>query len=87
MDWLKEICDQLTRVADHYEKTAPTVCDWANNLYIRIHENSDKVALAELLFVNRFVEERQWMPPNYAANQVYHLMSRLGQDTAGHAGF
>lgn len=77
----------LTDAADHYEKSAPTVCEYVNDLYSRINERAEEVRLSELFFVGRLLEEGQWMQPNYAANQVYHLMSRLGMNVTGHAGF
>jgi len=77
----------LTAAADRYEKTAPTVAAWCNDLYIRLDEAADRVSVSELLMVSRFVEDGVWMQPNYAANAVYHLQSRLGQDTTGQAGF
>lgn len=85
--WLDMIGAKLTEVAEHYDRAAPTVTEWANDLYIRINEAPASVALPELLMVERFVEEGAWMQPNYAANAVYHLLDRLGRDTAGQAGF
>jgi len=87
MKWLDDIENKLTGIAEHYGKSAPTVTSWAEDLYLRIKKDTTKVVLAELLFLNRFVEEGIWWHPNDAANQVYHLMHRLGQDTTGHAGF
>ena len=87
MGWLQAIQEQLTAVADHYDKTAPTVTEWANDLYIRINESPETVRLPELTMLSRFAEEGIWLQPNYAANQVYHLMHRLGMDVTGHVGF
>lgn len=84
---LNAICKALTDICETYEKTAPTVCEWANDLYIRINEDTKTVTLCELMMVPRFCEEGTWMGPNYAANSVYHLMQRLGRNTVGHAGF
>jgi hypothetical protein len=78
---------RLTEICDRYEKSAPTVHAWANDLFVRINENADAVALSELLFLGRFLEDGQCMQPNLAANQVYKLMDRLGRDTTGHAGY
>jgi len=85
--YFDEVLDTLTKAAEHYEKSAPTVSNWCNDLFIRINENGDAVALSELTFLSRFVEEDTWMQPNYAANQLYHLLHRLGRDTSGMAGF
>lgn len=77
----------VSEVVHHYEKSAPTVSAWADDLYIRLNENTASVTLNELLQCQALLEEGGWMQPNYAANKIYHLMDRLGQDTTGHAGF
>lgn len=86
-DWLDVIRDQITEIANHYAKSAPTVCDWANDLYIRINDAPDRVPLTELLAVSGFRENDQWEQANFAANRVYKLLHRLGRDTTGMAGF
>jgi len=85
--WLDAIRSELEAVAGHYDKAAPTVCDWANGLYARLNDEPDSVRLVELLAVERFREAGQWENPNVAANRIYKLMHRLGQDTTGHAGY
>ena len=81
----QEIQKALVAICGHYEKTAPTVADWADDLYIRMNEEPDSVRLTELnVAVDLAALDLQ---PNYAANRVYKLMSRLGMDTTGHAGF
>ena len=77
----------ITEACAHYEKSAPTVERYLDDLYIRVNENADSVVLSELLFVGRLREEGEWMHPNYAANGVYKLLVRLGRDTTGQAGF
>ena len=78
----------LTTVCEHYERSAPTVAAWANDLYIRMGEKPDDVRLSELTTVSALYNPADgWMPANLAANTVYKLMSRLGQDTTGHAGY
>ena len=85
---LDGICRDLTAVAEHYEKSAPTVADWANDLYVRIGDSPDTVTLTELRMVTRMADtDGGWTHPNVAANLVYKLMNRLGRDTTGHAGF
>lgn len=73
--------------AARYEKTAPTVEAWFDDLYVRLNEAADKVVLSELLLVQQFVDDGVWFDPQTAANRVYHLQERLGRDTTGHAGF
>lgn len=70
-----------------YEQSAPTVSRWADGLYRRLHGDEEgEVLLSEV----RAVEELAGLGgalPNQAANVVFKLMRRLGQDTTGHAGF
>jgi hypothetical protein len=86
--WSEAIRRRLTEACRHYEKTAPTVEAWANDLFVRLNENADAVVLSEIVFAEqRLFESGQWMHPNHAANAVYKLLHRLGRDTTGHAGF
>ena len=89
---MRELFDMLrqslTAVCGHYERSAPTVATWANDLYIRMGERPDDVRLSELTAVLALYSPAEgWMPANLAANTIYKLMSRLGQDTTGHAGY
>lgn len=85
--WLDAIRSRLEEIAEYYDKMAPTVCDWANGLYARLGDEPDNVRLSELVAVEWFREAGQWENPNVAANRIYKLMNRLGQNTEGHAGF
>jgi hypothetical protein len=71
----------------YYQRSAPTVSGYLNDLYIRINERPDEVRLSELLFAESLLSDGEWTQPNYAANQVYKLTSRLGMNTTGHAGW
>jgi hypothetical protein len=80
--------ETLERIVLHFEKTAPTVSNWANDLYIRLAEDIDSVRLVEIRLAGRiYSREEGLMQPSEAANQVFKLMHRLGQDTTGQAGF
>jgi hypothetical protein len=57
------------------------VTAWCNDLYVRIHEDAGKVAVSEVQFADRLVEEGEWMHPNLVSNQLYHLLDRLGRPT------
>jgi hypothetical protein len=81
------IRNRITEGCDRYEKTAPTVAAWLDDLYVRINEAADKVVLSELMLVQQLVDDGVWFDPNTAANRVYHLLHRLGRDTTGQAGF
>jgi hypothetical protein len=72
---------------EQYRKTAPTVCEWVDGLYVRMQDAPERVSYFELLHLYRLRVEGQWEPANYAANRIYKVMDRLGQDTTGHAGF
>lgn len=84
---LRELSGFIEDACEHYDKTAPTVEAWLDDLYIRLGGNADRVFLDELLAVCKLREDGVWMHPNAAANLVYHLQHRHGQDTTGHAGF
>lgn len=84
---LDKVCRAIEAAAGYYEKSAPPVEQWLDDLYRRIHGQPDEVRLSELLAVERLLENGQWMQPNYAANAIYKLQHRLGRDTTGLAGF
>jgi hypothetical protein len=71
----------------HYEKSAPAVADYVDDLFIRINSKPETVLLVELTAVSALRESGEWEHPNYAANRLYKLANRLGRDTTGLAGF
>jgi len=77
----------LEEAAGHYEKTAPTVERYVDDLYRRMGEKPDTVVLTELLTVEGLRDDGIWEQPNYAANRIYRMLDRLGRDTTGQAGF
>lgn len=77
----------LARVVSYYEKTAPTVSAYADDLYIRLSDDLYSVKLIEVMRVQALLEGDIWEHPNLAANRIYSLMNALGQDTTGHAGY
>ena len=79
----------LEKIVSGFEKSAPTVSDWANDLYIRVSEDFDSIRLVEIRAAEMIVKEWGFYQgsPSLAANMIYKLMHRLGQDTTGHAGF
>lgn len=85
--WIEEIKANITMACEQYERTAPTVHAWLDNLYIRIGENPVSVSMVELLHVESLREDGQWEQPNYAANRTYKMLARLGRDVSGQAGF
>ena len=77
----------LVLVVCQYEKSAPTVSAWADDLYIRLGENIKEIRVIELIQAQSLLEGDTWEHPHYAANKVYKLMNELGQDTTGHLGY
>ena len=77
----------LTDVVRRYDVTAPVVSRWADTLYTRLNEDIHSVWLVEMLTAQALFENDQWEHPNFAANRVYKLMTALGQDTQGLAGY
>lgn len=67
---------------DRYEKSAPTVAEWADWLYAA---KDSEVTLEDLFILQELAGEE--LQANYAANRIYHLMERQGKSTVGHAGF
>lgn len=77
----------LEKLVKQYENTAPTVAQYCDDLYIRVGDRAP-VNLEEIIVVTRLlVEPERFESPNIAANQLYKLQNRLGQDTTGHAGY
>ena len=77
----------LVRVVAQYEKTAPTVSRWADDLHTRLSDDPYSVRLVEVMQAQALLENDVWERADFAANRVYKLMSALGQDTTGHAGY
>lgn len=77
----------LANACDQYEKTAPTVHAYCDDLYKRMNLAPMTVNLYELRKVSALHDQDGWMQPNYAANFIYHLMEECGQSTVGQAGF
>ncbi len=83
-NYLAAIEKQCEAVCKQYETSAPTVAEWADGLYRR---GKGDVTIRELFFLESLFDGSQWTQANYAANQLYKLLSALGKDTTGHAGF
>lgn len=76
----------LTDACEQYEKTAPTVRDHCDDLFVRMNEKPFSVTLGELNRVSGLWRDG-WMHPNYAANLIYKLRQELKMDTIGYTGF
>ena len=73
--------DLLARVAQRFERTAPTVETWADWLAAA---KPDETTVADLLLLERLADE---LNPCLAANLLYHHQNRLGRDVSGQAGY
>lgn len=73
----------LEAAAEVYDRSAPTVEQWIDDLYRRIGSNPETVALTEVLFAQRLRDDGQWMDPHYATNGLLHMLDRIGRSTAG----
>jgi hypothetical protein len=80
-----DIDTDIESACEHYEKSAPMVSDWLDSLYRRIGDKVLRhgVLLSELRFVDSLREGGEFIAPNIAANELYHLRDMLGQDQTG----
>jgi SAM-dependent methyltransferase len=88
-DFMNNMLAFLTAGCEHYEKTAPTVDDHLEDVYMRLINKGNAVSWYELVQVLqlRDYQSLEWEHPNYAANRIYKLRHELGMDITGHAGF
>lgn len=87
-NFYRETLSFLSDAVDHYEKTAPTVSKHCDDLYIRLSSARHGMAtLSEIGQVAGLRDGEGWLPPNLAANRIYHIRHELGMDTTGNAGF
>lgn len=77
----------LAGAVRHYAKTAPTVSNHADDLYVRLGGNGKDVTLYEICRMQELRQDDTWMTPDYAANLVYHLRDILKMDTSGDWGY
>lgn len=80
---LHELRRKIEDAVEHYEKTAPAVAGWLDELYIRLGEDAEAVTLGELLFADSLHDEAGFLHPNFAQNQLVHYIHRTGGETAG----
>lgn len=77
----KKFEETIETLAERFEKSAPTVADWLNNLYQSKDENITLHHICTLQTLNTIYGG------NDAANYLYHRMSYLNEKTIGHIGF
>jgi len=76
----------LVNAVNHYEKSAPTVSRYADDLYVRLQEKRP-VQLWEVLTVLELRTPDGWLQANFAANLIYKLEDRMGRNISGQYGF
>jgi hypothetical protein len=76
----------ISEVVQRYERTAPPVARYADDVYERLGEGRD-VLVREIQTLADLRENDIWLDGHYAANLIYHLEESLGRDTTGQAGF
>jgi hypothetical protein len=70
----------------HYEKLAPTVSRYADDVYIRLGDG-EPVQIRELTTLRSLYTEDGWQQHNLAANLIYKLEHSLGRDLTGQCGY
>jgi len=69
----------LADAAAQYEKTAPTVETWADDLCSRLADLRN-ISVFELCQFLALYEHGEWEHPNYAANRCYKVAERIGRE-------
>ena len=81
---IDNIRNELSKICVCYEKSAPAVSQWADDLYMRLQDNPRDILLGELLIINHLHNNNEgFIHPNFAQNTVYHLLNNLRLDTTG----
>ena len=70
----------LTAARAQYERTAPSLATWLDDLCLAIHKQPAAVSLADVRFVGRLCEAGVWLPAHTAQNALYHHLYRSGKD-------
>lgn len=70
-----------------YADASPRVSAWFDDLYQRVQSDMAQVTLAEVNGAGLLYQDASWLQPNYAQNQIYKLLDRLGRSTEGWADF
>jgi len=77
------IRSKLSSCCFQYEKTAPVVSRWADELYMTLSENASLVTVWELMVLDKLDADGEWINANYAQNMVYKCMDSLNKNTSG----
>lgn len=78
----------LETIVTAYERSAPQVAGWADDLYVRLGDADwEQTQLCEIMTVMRLTADGALLSPHLAANTVYKLLRALGRDVAGMASY
>jgi hypothetical protein len=66
-----------------YEKAAPAVADWVEDVYVRAGKSPETVSMADLHFLGQLFSEDGPIHPHLAQNALVHHLRRTGKSTNG----
>lgn len=75
----------LEGAVSQYEKTAPALADWLDEVYVALNEAPASVSVYELLQLQQLQMSGEWEHPNYAQNRWYKVRSLLGRDCGAYS--
>jgi len=78
----------LAEAVKHYEKSAPRLSTWLDEMYMRLGEEDWKtITLEEIQQIQYLYADDCWLGAEWAQNNIYRLLNRTGKDTTKIAGF
>lgn len=78
----------LEEAVKHYEQSAPRLSTWLEEMYIRLGEEEWKtITLEEIQQIQYLYVDDCWLAAEWAQNNIYRLLNRMGKDTTKIAGF
>jgi hypothetical protein len=78
IDW-HQVRRFIEDAAAHYDKTAPQLVEWLDDVYIALAEKPLDVTVFELLQLQQLRLDGVWEQPNYAQNRWYKVRALKGQ--------
>lgn len=78
----------LAEAVKHYAESAPRLSEWLEEMYIRLGEEDWKtITLEEIQQIQYLYADECWLGAEWAQNNIYRLLNRMGKDTTRIAGF
>jgi hypothetical protein len=75
-----ELRSYIEDAVANYEKSAPQLAEWLDELYIALEQNPISVSVFELLQLAQLKMDGIWEQANYAQNRWYKVRALKGQD-------